>query len=378
MIRILYLADTIETPRAGTERQLLGTLERLDRHRFAPVLVTLRSSPWLETAALPCERVALGLRSLARPEAWSARARFLRLCREGSIDLVHAWFREANLAGPLWTSPVKGPVVVGSRRNIGYRGRPVDRVLGRAAARRTRHVVANSEAAARRTVEHEGFRPDQVTVIANGLDLVPFATSSNGDGAAARERWGFPPDAVVVGCLANLRPIKNLPFLLESAAALASRVPAARFVILGEGPQRKDLEARVRALGLEGRCILPGSSTDVPRDLAGIDVGVLVSTSESSPNAVIEYLAAGKPVVAADVGGTRELLDGEEAGAVYPSGDRDRFLDLITPLLADGDRRKGMGARARALAASRHDWAAVLPRLESLYIALCGTGKREP
>jgi glycosyltransferase involved in cell wall biosynthesis len=187
---------------------------------------------------------------------------------------------------------------------------------------------------------------------------------------AIRERWGVKTGNLVVGAVANLRPIKNNRFLVDAAARLAPRYPQVSFVVVGEGSERPRLEARIRELGLTGRFLLPGFSTNVPVDVQAFDITVLCSDSESSPNSVIEYLASGKPTVATAVGGTPEILTSEDVGFLYSPGDSTRFDSVLSALIEQGDLRSKLSRTARAFALERFSIERMVSEHETLYASL--------
>lgn len=137
-----------------------------------------------------------------------------------------------------------------------------------------------------------------------------------------------------IGVVANLRPVKGLDTFIRAAALIAARHENVRFVIAGEGRSRSELEALVRELHLHDRFSLPGRIDDVPRFLRRIDVAVLCSRSEGAPNVIMEYMAAGKPVVATDVGGVSEMMRHEETGLLVPPERVEALAAAVTRLLS--------------------------------------------
>ena len=308
MIRIVYLMDALELPLGGTERQFLALLERLDRTRFQPHLVLLRQEERNDARVFPCPTTILGLRSLVGWNAIKAGRVFQGLHQRHRFDIAHLCLNDASRIGPLWTRGSRIPVTVGTRRNLGYMHTTVDRILLRALSPLITHTVANSAAAAQEAMRREAIPPTRISVILNGLDHHRFRAVTPEERDAIRARWGVPKDAPVVGSVANLRPIKNPMFLVNSARLLVERFPDLHVVLLGDGSLRADLEARIATLGLERQVHLPGVSENSAEDIQAFDIGVLCSNSESSPNAVIEYLAGGRPAVAVRVGGAAEIV----------------------------------------------------------------------
>ena len=372
MIRLAYLIDHLFGSTGGTEKQMLRTLELLDRGRFEPWLLTLQPSPWLETARLPCPQRTLHFRSFRGLDFRRSGRMFVDFCREHRIDIVQCFFLDSCILGPYWCRKAGVHTVISSRRNIGadYWHTWLNIRVLRHVARYTTHYIANSDAAAEETVRVEGVDRERISVLPNCLDLDAFVARDPDFAARRKREWGFAPDSVLVGTVANLRPVKNLPFFVRAAARIASRLPQVGFVVLGEGPQRGELEALVRSFDLGSRFVLPGVSNDVARDLQAFDVCTLCSLGESSSNSIVEAMAAGKPCVVSQVGGNAELVRHGETGYLYPTGDVDRFVELLGDLLLDPAKRGEMGTRAAAAARSRFDARVVIPQLEHLYESL--------
>jgi glycosyltransferase involved in cell wall biosynthesis len=367
VISILYLMDEFVWPLGGTERQFLALIERLDRGRFDPHMAFLRWNPAYQESLFPCPVSSLGRRSLMGWNMFTSSRKFRALTRDKRFDIAHLCFRDASRVGPLWARAGHIPVIVGTRRNLGYYNRAADVALLRLLTPLITHTVANSAAAAREAMRTEGISSSRISVIANGIDMERFRPISTEARAAVRARWGIPQDALVVGSVANLRPIKNVMFLVENAPELLARFPNLHVVVLGEGTERPRLARRIAALGLGGRVILPGVSDHVPEDIQGFDVAVLCSHSESSPNALIEYLAAGRPAVATAVGGAAEILSDASVGFLYPPGDAAALRRTVSALLEDPVLRARVGEAARRSALERFSMNRMVREHESLY-----------
>jgi glycosyltransferase involved in cell wall biosynthesis len=369
MIRILYLIDQFDSPTGGTEKQLFLTAQLLDRRRFQPTLFSLQPSAWLDSGRFPCPTRTLHFRSFRGLDFFHSGKLFVEYCRESAIDIAQCFFRDSSIVGPLWARKAGVKTIIASRRNIGtgYWHTWFNVRVLRHLAKYTTHYIANSRAAADETARVEGVDPARISMVPNILEPDRFAGQSADGTRHSRQEWGIPPDSPVVGAIANLRPIKNIRFLIQAAAAIVTRLPAARFVVLGEGPQRNELEDLIRSLNLQSRFLLPGVSNQVARDLRAFDVCVLCSHSEGSPNALIEAMASGIACVASDVGGNVELVEHGETGYLYPANDQGRFVDLLLELLADPPKRQRMGGRAAAEARARFDYRVVIPQLERLY-----------
>lgn len=333
-LRIVFLIDTIESPTAGTECQLLLLLKGLDLREFEPRLCVLQPSAWLEREFHHCSMHVLGIFSFKSPRSWWRILRFAFWLWQEKIDILQVHFRDASLAGfpAAWLGRVPG--IVATRKNQGYWMTGQELVLQKALNRIPDVFVANSEATRQWTHRTEGISPDRIRVIPNGLsrDFIPVSDERR---AAAKEFLGLPSNAPVAGIVANLRLVKRIDVFLRAAASVTKEMPDVRFVVVGEGDERVKLEALCVELGLTDRVMFLGRRADVMEILPAFDVGVLSSDSESFSNAVVEYMAAGLAVAATDVGGCSEALGDSPAGAMVPPGDSEALGKALARLLAD-------------------------------------------
>jgi L-malate glycosyltransferase len=236
------------------------------------------------------------------------------------------------------------------------------RVLGRLLNRVTTLSVTNCRAAREALLAAEGPAPESVVVLENGVDLRRFT----GIGPLTAEN----PNAVRVGAVANLRAIKGLDVLVAAASQLATAHSRVAFEVAGEGGQRATLERQIRESGLDGRFALRGAVADVPGFLAGLRVAVLCSHAEGMSNALLEYMAAGRAVVATAVGAAPDLVEDGVHGLLVPPGDASALAGAIDRLLRDPALAARMGRAARTRAFQRYSREAMVRRFEDFYVGL--------
>ncbi len=186
-----------------------------------------------------------------------------------------------------------------------------------------------------------------------------------------KRQLGIPEEAPVISKVAVLRSWKRHDVFLRAARAVLSKVPEARFLIVGEGPQRRNLERLIRQLGLERSVIMTGYRTDVPDILSITDISCLVSDSaEGVPQAVTQSLAMGKPTIRTSIGGIPELIVDGVTGYLIPPADPEALAEKILSLLKDPAKGAAMGAAGRSLIQERFSCETMLERLDSLYRAV--------
>jgi len=220
-------------------------------------------------------------------------------------------------------------------------------------------------------VKKEGVDAGKIQVIYNGIDLDEF-TNRLIPREAAKRKLGISPEMLLVGTLSNLRPVKAVDIFIKSAFVVSKRFPGTKFFILGEGPQRRDLETLVERLGIKDRIIFAGCSEDVFPYLCAFDIGVLSSSSEGFSNSILEYMLAGLPVVASGVGGNPEIIDEGENGYLVPPGEPQPLAEKIMALLGDERLRLNFGENARFKVAGKFSLKRMVHEFERCFLRLCG------
>jgi glycosyltransferase involved in cell wall biosynthesis len=314
----------------GAEGQLRLLCEGFDRAAVQPIVYCLSGrtdpyGPMLEHSGIPVRTIA-----------GSRVGRLCGLRRADGVALVHSWLFIGNAYA--WAAGVgQGRPLVSSARNCKRQGRWLD-ALNRRAFRSSAAIIANSAEVSRYIAREYGAPAERIAVVPNAIDLERFRPQRPADGSRC---------IVTVGRLVQQ---KNPLLFVAAAAALRQRLPDARFVMVGDGPLRSEIEAAIRAAGLEGACTLAGERRDVEAVLGGADLFWLTSDWEGLPNAVIEALACGVPVVATAVAGTGDLIRDGDEGFVVPPGDRDALVARSAQILGDPALHARMRAAARARA----------------------------
>jgi glycosyltransferase involved in cell wall biosynthesis len=372
LIRIAYVIDKIESPTAGTEKQLLALIQGLDRSSFSPVLCVLESTEWLETQFHACPAYEIGPLRSGDWRTLSRLLRFARFLRREGIHIVQTHFRDGNIVGILGAKLAGVKHTISTRRNQGYWHTTGELAILRLLNRWVTRFVANAESTAKQLIQTEGVPKDAVSIIPNGVDLGLFESIEPTMKHAYKERAGLPPDRPVVGIVANLRPVKAVDVFIHAAAVLSRKYTDALFVIVGDGSERADLEQLALRLGVSGHVRFFGSCPHVPALLPAFDLGVLTSHSESFSNALLEYMAAGLPVVCTDCGAARELLYDGAYGCIVPIGDPHAVADAVAKFVANGSASEAFVAN-RSRVFERYSELTMTRRHEALYVCIVGS-----
>ncbi len=362
-MRACFLID--ELALAGTESQLLALLRRLDRRKVQPVLALLKADPQPAADIIAdCPVLHLGVRKLCRPSTMAKLWRFARWLRHEQIDVLQLYSPDSTYFGAPagWLAGVAHVLRV--RNNCNHWMTRTDRWLGRCYNRLVTGTLTNCEAARQAVLRDERPDPATVTVLANGVDLERF------DDVPAWNCWQRQGGEWHLGVVANLRPVKGLDVFLTAAADLAATNPGLTFHLAGDGPLRSALEQQAEALGLASRIRFHGAVADIPAFLATLDVAVLPSHAEGMSNALLEYLAAGRPVVATAVGAAPDLIEHGKHGLLVPANSAERLADAVRALMLLPEQAAIMAAAARLRVRVRFSRPAMIERFERFYGAL--------
>lgn len=356
---ILFICDF--NAHGGTQTHLLHLFETLDRRRFRPILVTLNLHPEL---ARRLGALDVGVRNLELQAALSpatlARAAALASTARHGAALLHGYLFQGNLLTAA-VSRLSGVPCITSVRNVDLWKKTRHRLASAAAHRRARCVLFNSTAVRDYTVARERIAVAKTVVIYNGV------ANAGARPAAGPDVELFEPGRPTAICVASLRPKKGHAHLLEAFRQVLLSVPAARLLLIGEGPLRDELKALARARGLGDAVLFAGYRPDVTDLLKSADVFVLSSLEEGMPNALLEAMSVGLPSVVTDVGGVSEVVDDQRTGFLVPPAAPEAMAPRLAALLADVDLRRRQGAEARRRYEERFTLERMTRAYESLY-----------
>jgi glycosyltransferase involved in cell wall biosynthesis len=285
------------------------------------------------------------------------------LYQRRSVDIVHthsnadSW--NASIAAKL--SP-RHPIVVRTRHlSCAFNNRVIYNLMAD-------RVVTTGEYVRQYMVREKRIDPARVVAIPSGVDLTRFDPDRVRDDL--RGEWGIPPDAVVFGTAAIFRKKKGHHYLLQATQQIVRSLPLAKLLLVGEGPQEKNLLRIIEELGIRDSVILPGYREDMPRVLNSMDVFVFPTLEEAFPNAVMEAMAMRKPVVATGVGGVPDIVQDGQTGYLVPPENPGAIAEKVIALLKDKKLREEMGIKGRKFVEENASQQMMVQRLERLYFTL--------
>jgi glycosyltransferase involved in cell wall biosynthesis len=339
-LRVMFIITSMQV--GGAETLLVELIRRLNRHRFLPELCCLKGpGPLGEMLA---REIPVHHSLIRRKTDVGVLWRLARLLKSRRIDAVVTvgagdkmfWGRlAARLAGV--------PVVASALHSTGW----PDRVqfANRLLAPLTDAFIAVAEPHARYLAAHEGCTAAKVSVIPNGVDVERF--SPRKARSELRNELDLPEGTPAVGIVAALRPEKNHQLFLRAAVRVLAAEPSARFLIVGDGPQREELEALACLLDVSHAVRFLGTRNDVPEVLSLIDVLALISHVEANPVSILEAMAAGKPVVATRVGSVDRAVQEGSTGYLISPGNEEELVARLIELLDNRECALAMGRAGR-------------------------------
>jgi L-malate glycosyltransferase len=370
-LRVALFVDSLQI--GGTELNAVRTAEGLLTREIDVVLVVFQSEGPLLAR---CRASGVPVIPFPIPPMGSVRSvtrgiELFRQLRRLDVDVVHTQDRYTNAFVVPWAR-LAGARVLASRRWWDVHPSRALGLGGRVAYRLAHGVVANSERVADLVCRADGVPRRKVSVVPNFLDDTSLQAVSEPERRKLRARLGVPPDALVIGAVANLRPVKDHRTLLDAMALLTPRWPELVLCLVGDGALRPELEAQAARLGITHRVIFAGTRSDPVNWHWAFDVSVLTSLNEGFPNTVVEAMAAAKPVVATAVGGTPDAVRDGETGFLVPPGSAAALAASLARLLEDPELCKTLGQAGRAVALDRFTAGAVMPGVEALYRSVAG------
>ena len=365
-IRVAFCLDTFHI--GGTELNAVRTALRLDKSRFSVSFFHGQAGPLMEevsAAGIPC--YSFPLEGLLSTSALVQGIRMAKAFRRIGIEIVHAHDVYSNIfAGMIGRLAGVRRVIVSRRWGVSQYGPGLSR-LNRTAYRFADQVLVNSQQIAASVSSDEGVAPSRVTVVNNFADREAFLRVSDDVKAELRRQLGVPVDAMLIGMVASLKPVKNPEMLVSAFAQVAERDPSVHLVFIGDGVSRGDLERTVAERGMIDRVTITGTLPNAGRLHSCLDISVLCSRSEGFPNSVVEAMAAAVPVIATRVGAIPDAVSHMTTGLLVPSESPTELEEALRRLIGDPSLRTRLGRAGYEIALDRFHEDTVIASLESLY-----------
>jgi sugar transferase (PEP-CTERM/EpsH1 system associated) len=359
--KVLHLIQGLDV--GGLEFMVAALVNRLDRKEFLPSVCCFDNLGKLQDSLHNDTRVTLLTRKPGIDIFYPFK--LASLLNRDHIDILHLHNSTAFFYGVL------AGKIAGTRRII-YTEHARDippnikvRIMDKILSHMTDRIVVVAEFLKKNLVTKEWMDPSKISTIYNGIDGDEFTREF--DHEQIIKELDIPLASKIIGIVARLDAIKNHRCLIRAMKKVSAHFPDAVLLVIGDGPLRSELEELVSNEGLLDIIKFLGTRNDIPRLLSVIDIFVLCSLSEGLPLTILEAMAAGKSIIATNVGGIPEVIQNGTDGIIIPSDDSDALADAISELLRDNKKRHDMGVKARMKFEERFTIQAMVQSYEELY-----------
>jgi len=340
-LRVMFLVTSM--PVGGAETLLVNLIRKMDRERFAPELCcTKELGPLGEELS---QEIPVFANLLAGKYDLRIVHRLAELLYRREMDaVVTVGAGDKMFWGRLCAYLAGVPVVASAIHSTGW----PDGInwMNRQLTSITDRFIGVASPHGKHLIEVEGFPSQKVTVIPNGIDTDRFRRNDAARGQI-RNEFGIPKQAPVCGIVAALRPEKDHALFVQAAKQASGTCPDARFLIVGEGPQRPIIESEIEACGIRDRVVLTGNRSDIPELLSAMDVFALTSKNEASPVSILEAMSVELPIIAPRVGSIADAVDDQQNGLLVTASHLEETANSMAQLLGDSPLRQQMGTNAR-------------------------------
>jgi glycosyltransferase involved in cell wall biosynthesis len=349
----------------GAERQLLNYLLAANRDEFRHTLVCLGT---IGELALVAESNGIPVVSMpVRTRYAIASVRHIaKWMQSEDVAVVHTHMHHAALWGRVGGKAGGVPVLISTEHGKelwkGSLRLFMDRILSKWTAR---HIAVSQDCMQIRT-QREKVDPKKLVVIPNGVPIPEQADNAVGR-KRIRAEFGLGDDVPVIGTVGRVVQAKGYEYLLAALQLLRRKYPTIIWLAVGDGDQRDALAAQANSMGLASAVVWTGRRDDVTDLLAAMDIWTMSSIREGLPVALLEAMAAGRPIVATNVGGIPDAVTNEKEGLLVPSADPVALAKSIEELIEDPDRAMELGSAAYLRAKTEYGIDSVAQRIEDIY-----------
>lgn len=367
-IRVLYVVEN--TSYGGGERGFGQLSSEIDRNHFLPYIAA-HPGGILENQAKKKD-VKFFPVNMHRKLNLKTISQISDIIDEQKINIVHSMGSRADFFARMASRKMHNVQIISTTAMLieGYDVNSFKKTIYRLAdcysSKFVSHFIAVSNDLKKRLILKRKIPMEKISVIYNGVELDKYNPAQK-DSSGLRRSIGIEDDCVVVGSIGRLVYQKGFQYFVEAAKQLYSKNNKIRFVIVGDGPEKKNLKKMVKVSGISKVFMFTGQRFDIPQLLAMYDIFVLPSVLEGLPRVVIEAMAMEKPIVATDINGVREQLIHDRTGLIVPPRDPEALAEAIIHLINDKKKANNLGRKARKSAKERFDLKQTVSNIERLY-----------
>jgi len=367
-INILHIYQNSKI--GGVQQQLLSLLKAYSRERFNPIFCCLGPKEEIgkEIEGTGIEFIPLNKLRYNRFSSGIV-LELHRLMKKKQIHVVRTHRYRSNLYGRLAAFFAGVPVIIASvHDNYRTDKRPKRRIMNRILSKITDKIVAVSEDVKEDIIRYDSIDPSKIEVIPNGIDVERFNPEKNT--TDIRKEFSLEEDDIVIGFVGRIVPAKGLEYLLNALPYLNEEFKSIKLLIVGEGSLVEELKERAKKNNIFDNILFIGRRRDIPEILASINIFVMPSIAEGLPNALLEAMAMGKPIVTTEVGGIPEIVKNGFNGLLVPPRDTLSLSKAIKELIGNDRLAAKLGQAARDLVHDNLSIKAIAQKWQSLYVSI--------
>lgn len=367
----------------GTEKNTIYSIRALEKTKFSVDIAMGRESDLsYAEKELPGINEIIVIKALDNDfnpiKNLKALFEIFRLIRKNGYKIVHTHQCKASILGCLAAKFASTPVVIlglhgDYLENPRFKGllRKTYELVERIAVHHASMIISVGEEVKERYVKRYGLSPSRCQVVRSGMELSNFfhaATLSEDKISQKKGELDIRRDELVVGKVSSLEFRKGYRFAIEAAAKIIrANSEGIKFLFVGEGAERAELEGLAERLGINERIVFTGFREDVDELMAIFDVFIFTSLMEGLPQVLVQAAAAGRPVVSFEVEGVREIIKDGVSGFIVPSGDVDALAEKVNFLLSHPDKAKVIGRQGRESIGNKWDVKVMQERIRAIY-----------
>jgi glycosyltransferase involved in cell wall biosynthesis len=366
-INILFIITLLERM-GGAEKNLFDVVSNLDQEQFHSYVVAFKGGDVLNHLKAKGFNVyeygitkLVSLLSLRK--AWELRC----FIKQTGIDIIVTYHHDADIWGHFVSLLAGGLPLISSRRDMGFQLTAKHIWFYRIFGRRFSKLITVSDAVKGEISRREWIAPDRMITIHNGL-IPGHYKSSYRRTNEIRQELGLSAGDVIIGSVASFRPIKGQLYLVEAMKEVVAEFNNVRVVFVGYNDTEyfSQVDNRVQELSLGEHFIFTGARADIPDLLSAFDIFVISSVNEGFSNAIIEAMAAGKAVIAANSGGNPESIQDGTTGLLFPACDSHALAEKLRMLIRDQHMRAAMGKNGMAAVEKNFRLDAMVRKVQNL------------
>ncbi|MBN1869504.1 MAG: glycosyltransferase [Candidatus Omnitrophica bacterium] len=347
-IKVVFLTDCLADLAGGAERQIFELAKRLNKEKFSITIASLESvgkaSPEL-IRSISCRLETFPVKRIYGFSGLLEGFRFVRFLKKMRIEILMTYHFSSDIWGTVMAKMAGVPVIISNRRDMGFWRKKRHILAYKIINRYVTRIIVNAKAIKTLILREECLDGRKVTVVHNGIDLlesdVKFSVTE------FRNELGIKKNDTLIAHVANIKPVKGHEYLLKAFADIAARHSNVKLILIGEDKLDGKMQDFAEQLGIKGNVLFLGRREDARFLLRAADICVLPSLSEGMSNAIMEYMEAGKPVIATNVGGNPELIEDGVNGFLVEKGDIEGLKYALLALLEDKEKSAAMGKKGQ-------------------------------